>query len=181
MKRLAIVAVFGVIALAQLGLEQHSSGASGAPSSSPSASSGRVGATSVDRARRSLPLPRAVAVAPVDEARLREARVVASREAAARAARTRPAAGPSSAGSAAGAGVWSALAACESGGNPQARSANGRYFGAFQFSVATWQSLGYDGNPADHPYATQLQAAQRLQARAGWDQWPRCSRRLGLR
>jgi hypothetical protein len=76
--------------------------------------------------------------------------------------------------------VWGRLAACESGGDPTSHSASGRYHGAFQFSLATWHSLGYDGNPADHSYATQLQAAQRLQARSGWLQWPSCARRLGL-
>ena len=77
--------------------------------------------------------------------------------------------------------MWAALARCESDGNPSARSAGGRYTGAFQFSNATWQSLGYSGSAADHPYEVQVAAAQRLQARSGWDQWPRCSRQLGLR
>jgi resuscitation-promoting factor RpfB len=77
--------------------------------------------------------------------------------------------------------VWAALARCESGGNAQAVSRSGKYFGAFQFSLATWQSLGYSGRPTDHPYATQLQAAQKLQARSGWGQWPVCARKLGLR
>jgi soluble lytic murein transglycosylase-like protein len=77
--------------------------------------------------------------------------------------------------------IWAALARCESGGNPAARSANGRYTGAFQFSDATWHGLGYDGSAADHSYDVQVAAAQRLQARSGWGQWPRCSRQLGLR
>lgn len=77
--------------------------------------------------------------------------------------------------------VWSALARCESGNNATSRSANGLYTGAFQFADATWQSLGYSGEAADHPYATQLEGAQRLQARSGWGQWPRCARKLGLR
>lgn len=168
MKRLAIVAAFGVIALAPLGLEQHFSGASGAPRR---VAAPRRADTSVDLARRSLPLPRTTAVAPRDEDQVRDARVSEARADAGRAARSAP---PVSR-------AWAALAACESGGNPRARSADGRYFGAFQFSVETWRSLGYGGNPADHPYSVQLQAAQRLQARSGWDQWPRCSRRLGLR
>ena len=37
------------------------------------------------------------------------------------------------------------------------------------------------GNPVDYDYGTQLAAAQRLQARSGWGQWPHCARRLGLR
>ena len=79
------------------------------------------------------------------------------------------------------AGVWAALAECESNGNPRAVGGGGRYFGAFQFSLATWHSLGFAGSPLDAGYALQRLAAQRLQARSGWDQWPRCSRHLGLR
>lgn len=76
--------------------------------------------------------------------------------------------------------IWAALARCESGGNPRAVSSSGRYRGAFQFSLATWQSIGYSGDPIDHPYAVQLQAAQKLQAQSGWGQWPSCARQLGL-
>lgn len=79
------------------------------------------------------------------------------------------------------AGVWHALARCESNNNPRAVSASGTYRGAFQFSLSTWHSLGYGGDPIDHSYAVQLEAAKRLQARSGWGQWPKCSRRLGLR
>lgn len=77
--------------------------------------------------------------------------------------------------------IWGALARCESGGNPRAVGGGGRYFGAFQFSLGTWRGLGYSGNPVDHPYSTQLEAAQRLVARSGWGQFPHCARRLGLR
>ena len=80
-----------------------------------------------------------------------------------------------------GGDVWGALARCESGGNPRAVGGGGRYFGAFQFSLGSWHSLGYGGNPVDYPYETQLEAAQRLQARSGWGQWPHCARKLGLR
>ena len=76
--------------------------------------------------------------------------------------------------------VWAALARCESGGNPRAVSSTGKYRGAFQFSIATWQSLGFGGDPIDHSYEVQLQAAQKLQARSGWGQWPSCARKLGL-
>ena len=77
--------------------------------------------------------------------------------------------------------VWGALARCESGGNPRAVGGGGRYFGAFQFSLGSWRSVGMSGNPVDYDYATQAAAAQRLQARSGWGQWPHCARRLGLR
>ena len=77
--------------------------------------------------------------------------------------------------------IWAALARCESGGNPRAVGGGGRYFGAFQFSLGSWRATGMSGNPVDYDYATQLAAAQRLQARSGWGQWPHCARRLGLR
>lgn len=76
--------------------------------------------------------------------------------------------------------VWGALARCESGGNP-ANKSNPTYRGAFQFSYSTWASVGGTGDPADAPYSEQLERAIRLQARSGWGQWPRCSRKLGLR
>lgn len=164
MRRLAVLALIAGIALAQLGIEQFTAGASGSAVT-------RQRVTPLDHARASLPLPRTVAVAPVDETRLRAARQATAVAAARRPSRSQRPAGD----------VWARLAACESGGNPQARSASGLYFGAFQFSLATWRSLGYEGNPAEHSYATQLEAARRLQARSGWGQWPRCSRRLGLR
>ncbi|HVF33453.1 MAG TPA: transglycosylase family protein [Acidimicrobiales bacterium] len=169
MRRLAMLAVTGVVAFAQLGPDSSSGAASPSPSSvvAPAAPAvGRVAprmrATAVDQARASLPLPKASLADPPAPRRAVSPR--ASRS------------------SGAGRGdVWAALARCESGGNPSARSANGRYTGAFQFSNATWQSLGYGGSAADHPYEVQVAAAQRLQARSGWGQWPRCARRLGLR
>jgi hypothetical protein len=113
---------------------------------------------------------------PPDPAVLaREAAIRARAERASRAAaRPRPAVHV-------GGDVWGALARCESGGNPRAVGGGGRYFGAFQFSLGTWHSLGYGGNPVDYDYGTQLAAAQRLVARGGWRQFPACSRRLGLR
>ena len=77
-------------------------------------------------------------------------------------------------------GVWGRLSHCESSGDPRAISRDGQYFGLFQFSLETWHFLGYAGNPADAAPAVQLSAARRLQAMRGWDQWPRCARRLGL-
>lgn len=77
-------------------------------------------------------------------------------------------------------GVWGRLSHCESSGNPKAVSRDRLYYGLFQFSLETWHFLGYEGNPADAPPSTQLTAARRLQKMRGWDQWPRCARRLGL-
>lgn len=73
------------------------------------------------------------------------------------------------------------LAKCESGSNPEIVSRNGRFYGAFQFMVSTWHSLGYDGVPTDYSYEVQREAAIKLQDRSGWGQWPTCSRMLGLR
>jgi hypothetical protein len=77
--------------------------------------------------------------------------------------------------------VWARLAACESGGNPRAVGEHGRFYGLYQFSLATWHSLGLAGNPVDYSPADQLVAAKRLQARSGWGQWPVCSRKVGAR
>jgi len=81
--------------------------------------------------------------------------------------------------SAAGGGVWASLRQCESGGNYADNTGNG-YYGAYQFSAGTWHGLGYAGLPSAATPAVQDQAAQKLQARSGWGQWPACSRRLGL-
>ena len=76
--------------------------------------------------------------------------------------------------------VWAALADCESGGDPTTNTGNG-YYGALQFSLPTWRSVGETGLPSDYSYAHQIAAGKRLQARSGWGQWPACSRKLGLR
>lgn len=86
--------------------------------------------------------------------------------------KTRPTTAPS--------GVWGALAQCESGGNPAARSANGLYYGLYQFSLGTWASVGGSGLPSNASVAEQTQRAQTLQARSGWGQWPHCAGKLGL-
>jgi hypothetical protein len=69
------------------------------------------------------------------------------------------------------------IAVCESGGNPRAVSANGRYFGKYQFSRATWRSLGGRGNPARASEAEQDRRALILYRRAGTAPWPVCGRR----
>lgn len=87
--------------------------------------------------------------------------------------------------------TFDALAACESTGdrdgvaphriNPAAYNPAGPFYGAFQFAIRTWQSVGGTGDPRNSPYSLQKELAQRLRARSGWGQWPDCSRRLGLR
>ncbi|HVE47785.1 MAG TPA: transglycosylase family protein [Acidimicrobiales bacterium] len=73
------------------------------------------------------------------------------------------------------------LRSCESAGNYSAVNKSNLYFGAYQFSPKTWQSLGYVGLPHQATPDVQDEAARRLQAKAGWRQWPGCSRRLRLR
>jgi hypothetical protein len=72
-----------------------------------------------------------------------------------------------------------ALRDCESGGNYGDDTGNG-YYGAYQFTLSSWRDLGLGGLPSQAPPAVQDRAAQELQARRGWGQWPACSRRLGL-
>ncbi len=67
-----------------------------------------------------------------------------------------------------------AIAACESGGNPQAVSAGGDYRGKYQFSLATWQAVGGSGDPAAAPEGEQDRRAALLYARSGAGQWPGC-------
>ncbi len=67
-----------------------------------------------------------------------------------------------------------AIAACESGGDPRAVSANGTYRGKYQFSTATWQAVGGSGDPAAAPEAEQDKRAAILMARSGPGQWPVC-------
>ncbi len=84
----------------------------------------------------------------------------------------------SGAGGSAGGLNWAALARCESGGNPRAVSANGRYHGLYQFSVATWAGVGGSGSPSQASPAEQTQRAQALYNKAGRGQWPTCGRLL---
>ena len=76
--------------------------------------------------------------------------------------------------------VWDRLAKCESGGNWSINTGNG-YYGGLQFSAATWRAYGGSGLPHQNSRAQQIAIAQKLQAAAGWGQWPSCSSKLGLR
>jgi uncharacterized protein YabE (DUF348 family) len=87
--------------------------------------------------------------------------------------------GSSSGGAVATGDVWAALAQCESGGNPSTNTGNG-YYGMYQFSLSTWQSVGGSGLPSDASASEQTMRAQILQQRAGWGQWPHCAAKLGL-
>jgi peptidoglycan hydrolase-like protein with peptidoglycan-binding domain len=66
------------------------------------------------------------------------------------------------------------IAQCESGGNPAAVSADGRYRGKYQFSRATWQAMGGTGDPAAAPESVQDAMAAKLLAQSGTSPWPSC-------
>jgi hypothetical protein len=68
-----------------------------------------------------------------------------------------------------------AIAACESGGNPQTDTGNG-FYGKYQFTLSTWQAVGGSGNPAQASEAEQDRRAAALLAQAGPGQWPVCGR-----
>lgn len=66
------------------------------------------------------------------------------------------------------------IAECESGGDPTAVSADGRYRGKWQFSRATWRRLGGTGDPAEASEALQDKLAMKLYRQEGTDPWPVC-------
>jgi Transglycosylase-like domain len=67
-----------------------------------------------------------------------------------------------------------AIAACESGGNPRAIGGGGAYRGKYQFSPATWASVGGSGDPAAASEGEQDRRAAMLYARGGASSWPVC-------
>jgi resuscitation-promoting factor RpfB len=71
--------------------------------------------------------------------------------------------------------VLERIAQCESGGDPTAVSPDGRYFGKYQFSRATWRSVGGVGNPAMASEAEQDRLAAILYQQRGGAPWPNCA------
>jgi hypothetical protein len=71
------------------------------------------------------------------------------------------------------------LRMCESGGNYAINTGNG-YYGAYQFAVGTWNSLGFPGYPNQAAPATQDAAVAKLWRESGWSSWPGCAASLGL-
>jgi len=66
-----------------------------------------------------------------------------------------------------------AIAACESGGNPSTDTGNG-FYGKYQFTQQTWESVGGTGNPAAASEAEQDRRAAALYAQQGASPWPVC-------
>ncbi len=73
---------------------------------------------------------------------------------------------------------WGSLAACESGGRPNAVDPSGTYGGLYQFDTQTWQSLGGSGRPQDATASEQTLRAKRLYVKRGAGPWPHCGGRL---
>ncbi|MDX3512249.1 ubiquitin-like domain-containing protein [Streptomyces caniscabiei] len=73
---------------------------------------------------------------------------------------------------------WGGLAACESGGRPDAVDPSGTYGGLYQFDTGTWRSLGGSGRPQDAPAAEQTLRAKKLYVQRGASPWPHCGARL---
>jgi hypothetical protein len=72
-------------------------------------------------------------------------------------------------------GTLSAIRQCESGGNYATNTGNG-FYGAYQFTQSTWESVGGSGNPAAASQAEQDRRAAMLYAREGASPWPVCGR-----
>lgn len=79
-----------------------------------------------------------------------------------------------------GSSVWDRLAQCESGGNWSINTGNG-YYGGLQFNLSTWQSNGGTGYPHQNTREQQIAVAERLHAARGFNPWPACADKLGLR
>lgn len=76
--------------------------------------------------------------------------------------------------------TWEEVAYCESGGNWTANTGNG-FYGGLQFLPESWVLAGGQGLPHEAPKREQISRAHTLWELQGWEAWPVCSRRLGLR
>lgn len=76
--------------------------------------------------------------------------------------------------------AWDKLAQCESGGNWSINTGNG-YYGGLQFNQTTWRAFGGSGSPHGASRAEQIAVAERTLAAQGWNAWPVCSRKAGVR
>jgi len=71
-------------------------------------------------------------------------------------------------------GTLESIAACESGGDPEAVSYDGSYMGLFQFDQGTWESVGGTGLPTEASAEEQEYRAALLYSRSGSSPWPIC-------
>jgi resuscitation-promoting factor RpfB len=73
---------------------------------------------------------------------------------------------------------WHGLAACESGGRPNAVDPSGTYGGLYQLDTQTWRGVGGSGRPQDASEQEQTLRAKKLYVRRGANPWPHCGARL---
>lgn len=76
--------------------------------------------------------------------------------------------------------MWDKLAECESSGNWNINTGNG-FYGGLQFTLSTWRAFGGEGMPHQATREQQIAVAERTLAGQGWDAWPTCSRKTGVR
>jgi len=76
---------------------------------------------------------------------------------------------------------WKSLAMCESSLRPDVVSKTGKYHGLFQFDEGSWAYVGGTGKPSRASVREQLVRAKALKKIQGWEAWPTCSRKLGLK
>lgn len=79
--------------------------------------------------------------------------------------------------------VWDELATCESGQRWSIATGNG-FFGGLQFDRQTWLDYGGGAYAPTANLASRVQqiaVAERVHAARGFQPWPACSRRIGLR
>lgn len=74
---------------------------------------------------------------------------------------------------------WLRLRQCESSNNYKTNTGNG-YYGAYQFSLGTWQSVGGSGYPSNASVGEQDARALILYRERGWQPWT-CAQILGLK
>ncbi|MGW1540340.1 transglycosylase family protein [Streptomyces sp. NPDC002309] len=78
---------------------------------------------------------------------------------------------------------WGCMAKCESGGNWHINTGNG-YYGGLQFSQPTWKAFGglkYAPRADLATRAEQIAVAREVVAEQGWQAWPVCAQRYGLK
>jgi resuscitation-promoting factor RpfA len=79
--------------------------------------------------------------------------------------------------------AWDKLAQCESGGRWNINTGNG-FSGGLQFTPSTWRAFGGKEFAAVAHKASreqQIVVAERVLAGQGWNAWPSCSRKTGVR
>lgn len=73
---------------------------------------------------------------------------------------------------------WAALRACEASDNYAVTNFSGKYRGAYQFDLPTWESVGGTGDPAAATAKEQDLRAALLHQQRGSSPWPFCGQYL---